>query len=52
MGQLMQESRHLLRMPSVRNRSLRRQRHVILVPQCHPLFRPVPGTLEPKERGK
>lgn len=48
--QVSYEWRHLLRKLWVRNRGLHRQWHLHRVPRCHPLFRSVPGTLEPWER--
>jgi Pyrimidine dimer DNA glycosylase len=49
-GQISYEWRHLLGKLSVRSRVLRRQWRTVRVPLCHPLFTPVPGTIEPWER--
>ena len=49
-GQITYEWRHLLEKLSVRNRGLRSQWRTIDMPQCHPLFTPVPGLIEPWER--
>jgi hypothetical protein len=48
--QVSYEWRHLLRKLSVRSRMLHRHWCAVRVPQCHPLFRPVPGLIEPWER--
>lgn len=48
--QMSHEWRHLLRKLYRRNRGLHRQWRAVRVPQCHPLFRPVPGPIEPWER--
>lgn len=48
--QISYEWQHLLRKLSVRNRVLHRQLRAIRVPQCHPLFTPVPGSIESWER--
>jgi hypothetical protein len=49
-GQIAYEWQHLLRKMSVRSRVLHRQWRTVRVPQCHPLFTPVPGSIEPWER--
>jgi hypothetical protein len=48
--QISYEWRHFLAKLSVRNRVLHRRWRSIRVPQCHPLFTPVPGMIEPWER--
>lgn len=50
-GQVAYEWQHLMRKLSARNPLLRRQWRTVRVPQCHPLFTPVPGTIESWERG-
>jgi Pyrimidine dimer DNA glycosylase len=49
-GQISYEWRHLLGKLSVRSRVLHRQWRSVRVPQCHPLFTPVRGSIEPWER--
>jgi hypothetical protein len=49
-GQILYEWQHLLTKLSVRNRVLHRRLRTVRVPQCHPLFTPVPGLIEPWER--
>ena len=49
-GQISYEWQHLLRKLSVRNRVLCRRLRTVRVPLCHPLFTPVPGSIEPWER--
>jgi hypothetical protein len=49
-GQISYEWQHLLRKMSVRSRELHRRWRTVRVPQCHPLFAPVPGLIEPWER--
>jgi hypothetical protein len=49
-GQLSYEWRHLMGKLFVRNKLLQRRWHSVRVPQCHPLFTPVPGPIEPWER--
>ena len=49
-GQISYEWGHLLEKLSVRNRTLLRHWSTVRVPKCHPLFMPVPGTIEPWER--
>jgi Pyrimidine dimer DNA glycosylase len=49
-GQILYEWQHLLAKLSVRNRVLHRRWRTVRVPQCHPLFTPVPGLIEPWER--
>jgi hypothetical protein len=49
-GQISYEWQHLLRKMSVRNRVLHRRWLSVRFPQCHPLFTPVPGLIEPWER--
>jgi Pyrimidine dimer DNA glycosylase len=44
------EWQHLLRKMSVRSRVLHRRWRAVPYPQCHPLFTPVPGLIEPWER--
>jgi hypothetical protein len=48
--QISYEWQHLLRKLSVRSPLLHRRWRAIRVPQCHPLFRPVPGSIESWER--
>jgi len=48
--QVLYEWRHLLRKLFVRNRVLHRRWRIVDVPQCHPLFVPAPGLIEPWER--
>ena len=48
--QILYEWQHLLAKLSVRNRALHRRWRAVRVPQCHPLFTPVPGLIEPWER--
>ena len=48
--QILYEWQHLLAKLYVRNRALHRQWRTVRVPQCHPLFAPVPGLIEPWER--
>ena len=48
--QISYEWQHLLRKMSVRSRVLHRRWRTVRVPQCHPLFTPVPGLIEPWER--
>jgi Pyrimidine dimer DNA glycosylase len=49
-GQISYEWRHLMRKLSMRSQLLYRQRRKIRFPECHPLFAPVPGLVEPWER--
>ena len=49
-GQILYEWQHLLAKLAVRNRVLHRRWCTVRVPQCHPLFTPVPGLIEPWER--
>lgn len=49
-GQVSYEWRHLLRKLSVRSRMLQWRWRAVRAPDCHPLFRPVPGLIEPWER--
>jgi hypothetical protein len=49
-AQVAYEWRHLLRKVAVRNAAWRRRLTVVPIPQCHPLFEPVRGPLEPWER--
>jgi hypothetical protein len=49
-GQISYEWQHLLGKLSARSRVLRQQWRAVDVPLCHPLFRPVPGLIEPWER--
>lgn len=49
-GQISYEWDHLLEKLSVRNPALRRRWRTVGMPLCHPLFRAVPGTIEPWER--
>lgn len=48
--QVSYEWRHLLRKMSRRSRASHRRWRAIGVPQCHPLFKSVPGAIEPWER--
>lgn len=48
--QILHEWQHLLAKLSVRNRVLHRRWRTVRVPKCHPLFTPVPGSIEPWER--
>jgi Pyrimidine dimer DNA glycosylase len=48
--QILYEWRHLLAKLSMRNRVLHQRWRIVGVPQCHPLFTPVPGLIEPWER--
>jgi len=49
-GQILYEWKHLLGKLSARSPVLHRQWRAVRVPRCHPLFMPVPGTIEPWER--
>lgn len=49
-GQVAYEWQHLLAKLSARNRLVRRQWQNVRVPLCHPLFTPVPGSIELWER--
>jgi hypothetical protein len=49
-GQISYEWQHLLGKLFLRSRVLHRQWRAVRVPQCHPLFEPVPGLIEPWER--
>ena len=49
-GQISYEWRHLLAKLSARSRLFRRQWQNIRVPLCHPLFTPLPGSIELWER--
>jgi Pyrimidine dimer DNA glycosylase len=49
-GQISYEWQHLLGKLSVRSRVLRQRLRTVRVPLCHPLFTPVPGSIEPWER--
>jgi hypothetical protein len=49
-AQVLHEWQHLLGKLSMRSRVLHRQLRRVHVPQCHPLFRPIPGLIEPWER--
>lgn len=49
-GQIAYEWKHLRRKLSVRSPGLRRRWREVRVPLCHPLFAPVPGSIEPWER--
>jgi hypothetical protein len=49
-GQISYEWRHLMAKLAVRNQALRRHWRIVNVPLCHPLFTPVPGSIEPWER--
>ncbi len=44
------EWRHLLQKLALRSPALRRHLRAVTAPQCHPLFKPVRGPLEPWER--
>jgi hypothetical protein len=48
--QISYEWEHLLRKMSVRSRMLHRRWRTVPIPKCHPLFRVVPGLIEPWER--
>ena len=50
MGQLSYEWEHLQRKLFARSRLWRKQWRTVTMPLCHPLFRPVPGLIEPWER--
>ena len=49
-SQILYEWRHLLGKLSARSRVLHRRLRTVRVPQCHPLFTPVAGSIEPWER--
>ena len=49
-GQITHEWQHLLKKLSTRSRVWRKQWRTVKTPVCHPLFRPVPGLIEPWER--
>ena len=49
-GQISYEWKHCLGKLSVRSRVLHRRWRTVRVPLCHPLFRPIPGLIEPWER--
>ena len=49
-GQVQYEWDHLLHKLAVRNPELHERWHVISVPECHPMFRVVPGPIESWER--
>lgn len=49
-GQILHEWQHLLAKLSARNRLLYRRWRKVTVPVCHPLFTPLPGSIEPWER--
>jgi hypothetical protein len=49
-SQVMYEWQHLLRKLSVRSRMLHRRWRTVGEPRCHPLFTPIPGSIEPWER--
>lgn len=49
-GQMQYEWEHLMRKLSVRNPPLHERWAPIASPDCHPLFRVVPGDMEPWER--
>lgn len=49
-GQITHEWQHLLRKLAQRSPALRRQWRGITVPDCHPLFRRIPGPIESWER--
>jgi hypothetical protein len=49
-GQISYEWKHFLGKLSVRSRVLHRRWRTVRVPLCHPLFRPIPGLIEPWER--
>jgi hypothetical protein len=48
--QIAYEWRHLMGKLFVRNRSLHHRWRTVRVPRCHPLFTPVPGSIESWER--
>jgi hypothetical protein len=48
--QIAYEWQHLMGKLSVRNQLLHRQWRKTRFPECHPLFTPVPGSIEPWER--
>lgn len=50
-AQIAHEWQHLLVKLARRSPVLRRRLRAIEVPQCHPLFMPVPGSIESWERG-
>lgn len=49
-GQILYEWQHLLRKLSLRSQVLHGRWRTVPIPQCHPLFTPVPGVIEPWER--
>jgi len=49
-GQIAHEWQHLLQKLSIRHKDLHERWSRVLVPDCHPLFEPVPGPVEPWER--
>jgi len=49
-GQLAHEWRHLMAKLARRSPALHRRWRATASPQCHPLFRPRPGPVEPWER--
>jgi pyrimidine dimer DNA glycosylase len=49
-GQMSYEWDHLLGKLSVRSRALHVQWRKVVMPLCHPLFKPVAGLIEPWER--
>jgi hypothetical protein len=49
-SQVLYEWEHLLGKLSARSRVLHRRWRSVRIPQCHPLFAPVPGMIEPWER--
>jgi hypothetical protein len=49
-GQVRYEWQHLLQKLAVRNPALHEQWRRTGAPECHPLFRPQPGPIEPWER--
>jgi hypothetical protein len=49
-SQILFEWQHLLGKLSVRSQVLHRRWRTVRIPQCHPLFTPVPGLIEPWER--
>jgi hypothetical protein len=49
-GQISYEWQHLMAKLAVRNQALRRQWRTVRMPVCHPLFTPVPGSIEQWER--
>jgi hypothetical protein len=49
-GQVSYEWWHLLRKLYVRNRKLHSQLRTVRIPECHSLFRPITGPIEPWER--